>query len=76
METNKITAEEFCKSFNPTGKTWQENFHQTMIEFAKIKGAEILQAAAEKAKIDCIDYCNYRIDKQSILNSYDLNQIK
>ena len=33
---NLLTAEEFCKSFKPTGKTWQENFHQTIIEFAKL----------------------------------------
>jgi hypothetical protein len=47
-----MTAEEFCNTFTPTGKTWQENFHQTMIEFAKLKVTEALKAASERALIE------------------------
>lgn len=36
-----ITAEEFCKTFEPNGRSWQENFHKTMIEFAKLYVADI-----------------------------------
>ena len=39
------TAEAFCKTFKPSGKTWQENFHETMIEFAKLHVEAALKAA-------------------------------
>lgn len=45
------SAEEFCKTFKPTGKTWQENFHQTMIEFAKLHRRAILDAVVDKVDI-------------------------
>lgn len=43
MENKIPTAEEFCNTFKPTCKTWQENFHQTMIEFTKLHVEKILE---------------------------------
>lgn len=70
------TAEEFCKNFKPNGKTWQENFHQTMIEFAKLHVEAALKEASEKAT--CSEYMvgEYNVNKNSILNSYPLSNIK
>lgn len=45
------SAEEFCKTFKPTGKTWQENFHQTMIEFAKLHRRAILDEVVKQANM-------------------------
>ena len=74
------TAEEFCKTFTPTGKSWQENFHQTMINFAKLHCEAQLKAILEKAEtINQAKFkgdCNPQIDAESIINAYDLNQIK
>ncbi len=57
MDNNKIlTAEEFCKEFKPTFKTWQENFHETMIEFAKLHVVKALKQASEKVQLDGYNY--------------------
>lgn len=74
------TAEEFCKIFQPTCKTWQENFHQTMIEFAKLHIKPILKAAYKNA--DIINKAKYpgdinlQVDEDSILNAYPEDLIK
>jgi len=74
------TAEEFCKNFKPNGKTWQENFHQTMIEFAKLHVKSALEAASENAVAE-IEFCRNGdeyliVNKQSILTAYPLDNIK
>lgn len=51
---------------------------KALIDFAKLKGKEILKAASENAEVHypiCNNY-NASVDKDSILNAYDLNQIK
>ena len=77
------TAEEFCKTFTPIGKSWQENFHQTMIEFAKLHCEAQLKAILEnvKTKKDIAifaegTYEQTVVDENSIINAYDINQIK
>lgn len=61
------------------------NIEEFMIEFAKLKVTEALKAASNKAvlKKETFEFgfigsepVNYVIDKNSILNSYDLNDIK
>lgn len=59
-----------------------------LIEFAKFHVKQALLEASEKAKVECIiepndqpsssfgDDYSYVVDKQSILNSYDINKIK
>lgn len=59
--------------------------NDAMIEFAKLKVTEALKQASEKARVDSIyegdnefeePQFSYKVDKNSILNSYDLNNIK
>jgi hypothetical protein len=84
-----MTAEEFCNTFTPTGKTWQENFHQTMIEFAKLHVTEALKAVSKNIKLmenmrstgevikNPFDKnCDFYINEQSILTAYPLDLIK
>jgi len=80
MNNTIPTAEEFCKSFKPTGKTWQENFHQTMIEFAKFHVEAALKAVSE-IDFDNVGYQDVANDYQeatsmAIINSYPLTNIK
>jgi len=92
MNNTIPTAEEFCKSFKPTGKTWQENFHQTMIEFARFHVKKALKAASEQAYVEYVDletgeifdYTDVITDDnvgadvnvKSILKAYPLDLIK
>ena len=73
---NIPTAEEFCKEFKPTGKTWQDNFHQTIIEFAKLHVQKALEEASEKVITNWPEIYTVKIDKNSILNSYPLDLIR
>lgn len=67
------------------GKYWfvdcsEKAVEQALIEFARIKVKEALETAANKVEL-VDDYlsecdCNASVDKESILNSYDLNNIK
>jgi hypothetical protein len=63
------TAEEFCKSFKTSGKTWKENFHETMIEFAKLHVKAALEAEHKNMQLP-------EEDLEFTLSSYDLNEIK
>jgi hypothetical protein len=77
---NLPTAEEFCNTFKPTGTTWQQNFHQTMIEFAKLHVKVALEAANENVKYEFIpenhnSFGKVIIDKDSIINAYPENMI-
>lgn len=84
--SNKVsTAEEFCKTFQPTCKTWQENFHQTMVEFAKLHVKTALEKAAEEATVTPIDHEEisegsfrpiWGVDEDSILKAYPEDLIK
>ena len=68
-----ISAEEFCKTFKPTGKTWKENFHQTMIEFTKLHveaQAKIILEKSKKWKDASNGYSYQPITKEIIVNSY------
>jgi hypothetical protein len=70
---NIPTAEEFCKSFKPTGKTWQENFHQTVIEFAKLNVEAALEAASKASKLLVINTEEHREikDGEDLLDEYE-----
>jgi hypothetical protein len=74
------TAEEFCKTFKPTGKNWKENFHQTMVEFTKFHVKKTLEAANKTTlRQDWIDdFINLenRKCKKAIMNSYPKELIK
>ena len=52
------------------------DIEKAMIEFAKFHVEAALKEASEKAK--CIEYMvgEYDVDKESILNSYQLDNIK
>lgn len=73
------TAEEFAKSI------WEEAVidwvtKKRMIEFAKYHVEQALKAAADKAEINYLggnsDINDFSIDRNSILNSYNLDNIK
>ncbi len=56
---------------------------EAMIEFAKLHVEAALKAASEKAKTKNkwdgntgSEFCDTVVDSESILNAYDLNQIK
>ena len=78
---NKIipTAEEFFRKFKHTHSP--VNHHLALIEFAKLHVEQALKEASEKVVLDYGDYLsdgNYEriIDRDSILNSYPLSNIK
>lgn len=68
------TAEEFLYSFD------HNDLPSIMIEFAKLHCEAQLKAILEKAEaINQAKFkgdCNPQIDAESIINAYDLNQIK
>ncbi len=86
----KLTAEEFLKSksYNTDHAgdlkdgLWTNGVLDDMIEFAKLHVEAALKAVSEKADVEYIepDGCAtgdyYEIDKDSILNSYPLANIK
>ncbi len=56
---------------------WTLNFAKSlMIDFAKYHVGLALKEASEKAETQHISSGVYIVDKESILNSYDLNKIK
>jgi hypothetical protein len=73
-----IKAKEFLKNSNleKVFKSGPPSIETIMIEFAKIKVTEALQAASEKAEVyaDEGGYSEF-VDKDSILNAYDLESI-
>lgn len=82
-----ITAKEFINNYClDDGSVNNEAAEKMLIDFAKLYVIEALKQASEKAftkleylyENDCPDYTNsYEIvDKNSILNAYDLNNIK
>jgi hypothetical protein len=50
--------------------------HQAMIEFAKLHVQEALKQAAENAELESYGKFGCSINKESILNSYPLGNIK
>lgn len=81
METNKLlNAEEFFEEqigglyfSNTMGKL---DIYEVMKDFAKLHVEAALKAASEKAEITYLNKYNLEIDKESILNSYPLDNIK
>lgn len=49
---------------------------QMMIEFAKLHVQEALKQASENGEVNVLSYYEYEVDKDSILNAYNLNSIK
>jgi len=58
------------------------NIEEFMIEFAKYHVQEALKAASESKTLeisytnDGLDYQEWKLSKESVLNAYDLNNIK
>jgi hypothetical protein len=80
-----MTAEELALTiYRPINMTCNEFAIKLAVEFAKIKVTEALKTASEKAECvnegtysssgQAVDY--YQVNKDSILNSYPLDQIK
>jgi len=70
------TAEEF---FDSTVGYTRTEMLQRAVEFTKFHVEAALKSAAKKAKITIQQYgmvISEVVDKESILNSYDLNQIQ
>jgi hypothetical protein len=88
MENNIPTAEEFFGFINGEIAYPPDFVHRTAIEFAKLHCEAQLKAILKKARIkhsgpyfykDDITFVNLKcikIDKNSITNAYNLNQIK
>jgi hypothetical protein len=84
METNIPTAENYlndlnCHSHLDDGRDkvyYKYGVHKAMIEFAKLHCESQLKAILDKAKPIHKGYGLFGIDKDSITNAYDLNQIK
>jgi hypothetical protein len=77
------TAEEFLISKNMPGFAKHTVVTQWMADFAKMHVEAALKEASEKAKTSEFwegntgsEYCETIVDKESILNSYPLNNIK
>ena len=83
-----ITAEEFLDISFGEDKAVRSKITKAMIEFAKLHVQEALKQASEKSLMkDVNEDCHYEdeegnfpeiyfIDKDSILNAYNLNNIK
>lgn len=83
MENNKTpTASEFLPK-NNNGKYSRNEVEKAMIEFAKLHVEAALKAASKKAQCEDgaivdlgFEIISASVDKDSILNSYSLNNIK
>lgn len=72
------TAEEFLKG-DENNEPWTGTQEQALIEFTKLHVEAALKAAAEKAQITYTQEKTWdftEVDKDSILNSYPLTNIK
>lgn len=70
------TSEDFLKMCSKNRHGNLLNPREDLIEFAKLHVTEALKQASEKAEINVLDYNNYEVDKESILNAYNLDEIK
>ena len=77
------TAEEFLNHQEETVSHFEFDIRDVMIKFAKLHVEAALKEASEKAKTSEFwegntgsEYCETIVDKESILNSYPLNNIK
>lgn len=88
MKDKVITAQEFLDISFGENKAVRSKITKDMIEFAKLHVQEALKQASEKSLMkDVNEDCHYEdeegnfpeiyfIDKDSILNAYNLNNIK
>lgn len=88
MKDKVITAQEFLDISFGENKAVRSKITKAMIEFAKLHVQEALKQASEKSLMkDVNEDCHYEdeegnfpeiyfIDKDSILNAYNLNNIK
>lgn len=88
MKNKVITAQEFLDISFGENKAVRSKITKAMIEFAKLHVQEALKQASEKSLMkDVNEDCHYEdeegnfpeiyfIDKDSILNAYDLDNIK
>ena len=83
MENKIPTAKDFGIDFEHTKDNWGDQFSDVMIAFTKLHVTAALKAAAEnvKTKEDIAIFAegSYRtqvVDRESILNSYPLDNIK
>ena len=68
-----MTAEDFL---NRDYTSTKENAIKAMIEFAKYHVEKALKQASENAEVNVLDYNDYEVNKESILNAYPTNLIK
>ena len=54
----------------------EQNYPEMMIEFAKLHVEAALKEASEEAYVEVLDYNDYEVNKQSILDAYPLENIK
>lgn len=83
MEKDKIpTAWDYCiENLYIDNEKQHIESAQALIKFAQMHVKKALEAASEKAELDlfnggCHEYGSNKINKESILNSYSLNNIK
>lgn len=80
-----MTAEEFFKETSPDDKYGlraelitigiEKMIYEIMVRFARLKAQEALEAAYENAEYTQYSCYDIEINKDSILNSYDINSI-
>ena len=66
------TAEEFCNDMRYVTYSLDEK----LITFAKMHVEEALKEASEEVYVEVLDYNDYEVNKQSILDAYPLENIK
>jgi hypothetical protein len=72
-----MTAEELALTiYRPINMTCNEFAIKLAVEFAKIKVTEALKAASEDAELKFDEAGRMRVDKDSILKSYPLANIR
>lgn len=77
MESNKLpTAEEFAERDGSHIMGYPVLTINQAIQFAKLHVKEALKVASEKAEIEYSSRKDFEINKESILNSYPLDNIK
>lgn len=82
IPTSKEYLEKLGDAWEDNGETYADRFSsQNLVEFAKIHVKEALKQASEKAELDwfnggCSECGSNEINRQSIIDAYDLNNIK
>lgn len=74
-----MNIQEFIQKYNKDNDTQYSSYdvnEKLMIEFAKYHVEKALEAAVEDAWVECRNYDEYNVNKDSILKAYSLDNIK